>query len=379
MDPEGVVPDSWIVMAGNRIRARGTGPSWRAHVSSPADVVDACGAYLTAGFIDLHCHGGGGSSVTGDLDTVIETHSRHGTTRLIASLVSAPIPVLCDQLAAIARRAASDPRVLGSHLEGPFLANGYCGAHDPSALVDATDRDVLALLEAAAGTLLQVTLAPERPGARAALDAMRAAGVTVAVGHTASNFNEAQQAFEAGASILTHAFNGMPVMHHRDPGPLLAAIGSPTCVIEVISDGVHVHAEMVSFLFRSAPGRVAIITDAMAAAGAGDGTYELGALLVEVRDGIARLATGGSIAGSTLTMDAALRHTVHLCGVPLPAAIASMTSIPARAIDRQDLGRLSPGHLADAVLLTRDLIVSAVWANGERVRMLPEMGVGDAK
>lgn len=367
VDPEGTSSDTWIELRGARISARGTGASWRRHASPDAQLVDARGRLLAAGFIDLHCHGGGGASVTADIDTVLATHVRHGSTRLVASLVSASIPELCAQLAALARTADEDGRLLGSHLEGPFLDHAHRGAHHPEAVRDATRDDVDALIASARGTLVQVTLAPERPGGVDAIAALRAQGVIVAIGHTAATFHQTQEALRAGATMLTHAFNGMPGLHHRAPGPVLAALQSHACVLEVISDGVHVHPDMVELLFRLAPGRVTLVSDAMAAAGAGDGDYRLGSLDVRVRDGVARLASGDSIAGSTLTLDAALRHTVQRCGVPLHDAVAAVTATPARTIGREgDLGRLRPGHRADALILREDLTVAAVWADGVR-------------
>lgn len=367
IDSDGIRSDSWIEIRGTRLWARGTGTSWRRQASPAAAVVDARGSLMCAGFIDLHCHGGGGASVTSDIATVLATHVRHGTTRLVASLVSAPVPELCTQLAALARTAGADPRLLGSHLEGPFLEPAYRGAHDPAAVRDATSADIDALVAAADGTLVQVTVAPERAGGREAIAALRARGIVVAIGHTAADLDHAAEAFRAGATVLTHAFNGMPGLHHRAPGPVLAAVHSPDCTLEVISDGVHVHPDMVNLLFRLAPGRVALVTDAMAAAGAGDGHYRLGSLDVRVHEGVARLAVGDSIAGSTLTMDAALRHTVQQCGVPVHEAVAAITSTPARTIGRAgELGHLRAGYRADVVVLRSDLTVDAVWVDGLR-------------
>ena len=174
-----------------------------------------------------------------------------------------------------------------------------------------------------------------------------------------AGFAACEAAFDAGATILTHAFNAMPGLHHRDPGPVGAAASDPRVTLEVIADGVHLHPEMVRLAFRAAPGRIALVTDAMAAAGAADGRYDLGSLEVDVVDSVARLARGGAIAGSTLTQDAALRRAVA-AGVTLVDAVAALTSTPARAIGRAgDLGALAPGFFADAVLLSADLDVRA--------------------
>ena len=193
----------------------------------------------------------------------------------------------------------------------------------------------------------------------------------MAVGHTAATYAETQAAFEAGASILTHAFNAMREIHHRAPGPVAAAFQAPGVTLEVINDGVHVHSNVVNMLFASAPGRIALVTDAMAAACAGDGQYELGSLNVIVTDGVARLSDSGVIAGSTLTMDAAVRRAITDVGLSVPQAVAAATAVPARAVGREgDLGSLAPGFAADAVLLDRDFRVRAVWAAGVELPLI---------
>lgn len=360
--------DSWVRFEGQRIESRGVGDAWRAETRPGDPVIDASGRTLVPGFIDLHCHGGGGASVEeGSLaiERLLDIHGAHGTTRSVLSLVTAPVDVLAARLETIADVAATEPRVLGAHLEGPFLDREFRGAHDPAFLRAADDEAVDELLAAAGGVLRQVTIAPEHLGAASAIARFIDAGVVVAVGHTGADFAAARRAFDAGASLLTHAFNGMRGIHHRAPGPVLAAMQCEHVTLEVINDGVHVHPAVVSLAFTSASGRIALITDAMAAAGSVDGVYRLGSLDVIVDGGIARVADGGSIAGSTLTQDAALRRAVVDCGIDLVDAVAALTSVPAKAIGRDaDLGRLEPGFAADAVLLTDDLEVERVWAAG---------------
>jgi len=384
-----ITADAWVAFAGDDVAAVGSGDGWRA-LAQPGGalaetgtrgagagcaITDAAGRWLVPGFIDLHCHGGGGAAFDDGPDAIgraLATHHRHGTTRLVLSLVTAARPDLEARLAAVADAAEADPLVLGAHLEGPFLADKFRGAHDPALLRAPDPEDVAALLAAGRGTLRQWTLAPELPGAMAALRTLVDAGVAVAVGHTAAGYDAALAAFDAGASILTHAFNAMPGLHHREPGPVAAAFRSPGVTLELINDGVHVHPEMVRLAFTGAPGRVALVSDAMAAAGAADGTYRLGTLPVTVHGGVARLAgTGdaeGAIAGSTLTLDAALRRAVRAAGIPLADAVTALTWTPARAIGRgADLGLLAPGYQADAVLLDEDLAVTAVFAAGRPV------------
>jgi len=365
------VADAWVRFDGDRVAARGIGDAWRDDLPVDASVTDAAGRTLVPGFIDLHCHGAGGASVEEGaeaIQTLLAVHTAHGTTRTVLSLVTAAVDLLCDRLQVIAGVAASDPRVLGAHLEGPFLDHDFRGAHDPLQLRAADAATVERLLEASGGTLRQITIAPEHPGAAEAIARFVDAGVAVAVGHTGADFETALAAFGAGASILTHAFNGMRGIHHRAPGPVVAAMHADHVTLEVINDGVHVHPDVVRLAFAGAHGRVALVTDAMAAAGAADGAYRLGSLGVVVEGGVARLLEGGSIAGSTLTQDGALRRAVVDCGIPLDEAVGAVTVAPAAAIGRaHDLGRLDPGYAADAVLLTPDLDVEAVWGAGARL------------
>ena len=365
-----VTHNTWVLFDGDRVGATGTGDDWLAAVAGAPDAVvtDADGGWLTPGFIDLHNHGGGGAAFDdgpGAIRTAIELHQRHGTTRFVVSLVTATVPELAERVGMVASLAAEDPRVLGSHLEGPFLDVGHKGAHDPALLRSATPADIELLLERARGTLRQITLAPELPGGMEAVRAFVDAGVVVAVGHTGADYEQTRAAFDAGATILTHAFNGMDGIHHRSPGPVAAATRTPGVTLEVINDGIHVHPEVVRMAFAAAPGRVALITDAMAAAGEADGDYLLGTLQVQVRDGVARLSDGGSIAGSTLTQDDALRRAVQEVGVGVEEAVLALTGTPAAAIGRaDDLGRLAPGYAADAVLLDDDFRVLQVWSGG---------------
>ena len=369
VDGERTTDDAWVLFDGEGIAAVGTGDDR----PDAATVVDAAalagaGAILTPGFIDIHGHGGAGFAYDDGPDAIRAAramHRSHGTTRAVLSLVTAPLETLERRAAMIADLVETDADILGSHLEGPFLDPGHKGAHDLALLRAPEAAAVERLLAAGRGTVRQVTLAPELPGGLEAVRAVVAAGAAAAVGHTDADAAMCRAAFDAGATILTHAFNAMPPLHHREPGPVGAAASDPRVTLEVIADGVHLAPEIVRLAFSAAPGRVALVTDAMAAAGAADGRYDLGSLAVDVVDGTARLVEGGAIAGSTLTQDAALRFSVA-CGVPLAEAVAALTTVPARAIGRDDLGALAPGCAADAVLLSRELDVRAVWTAGVR-------------
>jgi N-acetylglucosamine-6-phosphate deacetylase len=368
------VEDAWVRLDEGRVAATGIGESWRRFAQPHDTIIDGSAeaegdAILTAGFIDIHGHGGAGESYDDGPEAVRAAramHRAHGTTRAVISLVTAPLDALERRAAMVADLTATDADILGSHLEGPFLDPGHKGAHEEALLRAPEPAAVERLLAAGRGTIRQVTLAPELPGALHAIRLIAAAGAAAAVGHTGADLAQTRAAFAAGATILTHAFNAMPGLHHRDPGPVAAAAADPRVTLEVIADGVHLHPEIVRIAFASAPGRIALVTDAMAAAGHADGHYELGPLGVDVADGVARLTRGGAIAGSTLTQDAALRHAVG-AGVPLAEAVRALTATPARAIGRgEDLGSLAVGAIADAVLLTDRLEVRSVWTAGVR-------------
>jgi len=366
-------PDAWVAFTGGTVSGVGSGAGWRALRVPGAEVTDAAGRWLAPGFIDIHCHGGGGFAFDDGADAIrgaLAVHHRHGTTRAVLALGTARQGDLESRLAAVADAAETNPLVLGAHLEGPFLDNGFRGAHDPALLRAPDGESVARLLTAARGHLRQWTLAPELPGAPEAIRTLVDAGVAVAVGHSSADYATALAAFEAGASILTHAFNGMRGIHHRAPGPVAAATRAPGVTLEIINDGVHVHPEVVRLAFAGAPGRIALISDAMAATGSDDGEYMLGSLAVTVTGGVARLSSAagadGAIAGSTLTLDVALRRAVAEVGIPIEEAVTALTETPARAIGRgRDLGQLAVGYAADAVLLGSGLEVDAVFAAGQ--------------
>ena len=366
-----ILEDGWVRIEDGIVAARGSGSDW----TTADEVVDATtvagtGALLTPGFIDIHGHGGAGAAFDDGVEAIRTgraLHRAHGTTRAVISLVTASVDALAESVAAIADLTETDADVLGSHLEGPFLDPGHHGAHEPSLLRHPTAGDVARLLDAGRGTIRQITIAPELPGGLDAIRQIVAAGTAAAVGHTDADAATAVAAFEAGASILTHAFNAMPGIHHRAPGPVLAAAADHRVVLEVIADNVHLDPHVIKLVFDSAPGRVALITDAMAAAGSADGHYDLGAVSVTVEDGVARADDTGSIAGSTLTQDVALRRAVQ-AGATLPAAVLALTETPARAIGRDAvLGRLREGLLGDAVLLDADLRVARVWTGARLI------------
>ena len=368
IDELGEAPDAWVLFDGAVIAASGSGLASAPHADASMDLG---GARLVPGFIDLHGHGGGGHSYDdggAELAAALAAHRAHGTTRSVISLVANPLGEMRERLGEIAVLSAVDPLVLGSHLEGPFLAPGQRGAHNADFLRVPDPDSVESLLAAARGTMRQVTIAPELPGALEVIAELAAAGVTVAVGHTEATFEQTRDAFDAGARMLTHAFNAMPGIHHRAPGPVLAALEDSRVTLELILDGRHVHPDVARLLFGDAPGRVALITDAMAAAAADDGDYRLGSLNVTVRGGLAVLSGTSTIAGSTLTQDVALQLALSEVGLDPAVAVAALTAVPARALGLGDhLGLLEPGYAADAVVLDADGSVTHVWADGRQL------------
>ena len=364
--------DAFVAFGDGRVLATGTGSAWRELAGADADIFDGAGHVLTPGLIDIHNHGGAGASYDegGEaIRTARQLHLEHGTTRQLLSLMTASPDILIPQLQVAAAETRRDPTILGIHLEGPFLAHQYCGAHNPALLRDPDIDLVRQFLGASDGNLRQVTMAPELARFAESAGMLLEAGVVVAAGHTAATFEQARAAIEAGASLLTHTFNGMRGVHHRSPGPVLAFVDAPSGWLEVINDDVHVRPEVIRMLCRLAPGRVALVSDAMAAAGAGDGLYRLSNRVVEVIGGVARLAGEKALAGSTLTLDVAVAHAVQKVGLTPLAAIEAATVVPAQILGLEDqFGRLEPGYVADAALFDRDWQILGVWADGRRVR-----------
>lgn len=371
LDAHGQVDDFWMLVEGDSIVATGSGPQ---HPDA-ATSVDIAGHWLVPGFIDLHGHGGGGHAYDDGPEEILAalaTHRAHGTTRSVISLVANPLAMLRTSLETIADLTEVDPLILGSHLEGPFLAADNRGAHSLDYLREPEPLEVEELLGAARGTLRQLTIAPELPGALEAIDVLVEAGVAVAIGHTMADEALAHEAFDRGARILTHAFNAMPGIHHRKPGPVVAAFEDERVTLELILDGRHVHPSVAHLAFGAAPGRIALVTDAMAAAGSSDGDYSLGSLTVAVRDGLAMLRGTTTIAGSTLTQDVALRCAIEAARVSAKDAVTALTLTPARALGLDHRhGLLAAGYAADAVLLDHEWSVTGVWADGRSLEPLP--------
>jgi N-acetylglucosamine-6-phosphate deacetylase len=353
--PDGVIEDGYVRIADDRIVEIGR---------STGDTVHS-GHWLLPGFVDIHVHGGGGHSfTTGDPDSARQAaafHLRHGTTTLLASLVTAPHELMLAATKAYAPLVAEGV-LAGVHLEGPYLSHARCGAQNPAYLRDPSTVELVGLLD---GVVRMVTIAPELPGALDAIRLLAERGVTAAVGHTDATYEQTLAAVAAGASVGTHLFNGMRPPHHREPGPVFALLRSANVVCELVADGVHLHDGTLTFAVEVAgPDRIALITDALPPAGAADGRYDLGGQSINVVDGIARLARNGAIAGSTLTLDAAVRRCVRL-GLSIVDTARMASSTPARVLGMADeVGRIAVGHRADLVVLDGNLDVVRVMRSG---------------
>ena len=262
----------------------------------------------TNGYTDIHCHGGGGFSFSDpNLDNVrkaIAMHRSHGTTRLMASLVTEPIDVLVQQINRLSPLVDSG-EFMGIHLEGPYLSHAKCGAHDPSLLRNPDLTEIQSLIDAGQGNILMVTIAPELPGALETIELMVKNDITVAIGHSAATYDQAIAAMNAGATVATHFYNGMPKFNEAEHSITHAVLEDPRVQLELILDGHHLSDEIVKIVIEKANDRIILITDAMAAAGSADGNYKIGDLEVVVQGGAARLVSNGSLAGSALTLDVA--------------------------------------------------------------------------
>ena len=370
---DGTVGPGWVELAGERISAVGSGAPPRTPDTDFGDAV------LVPGFVDVHVHGGAGAAFPdGDVDAALQAvrfHRAHGSTTMLASLVAAAPDELLKAVDALAE-LVTDGELAGVHLEGPWLATARCGAHDPLQLRDPDPAELDRLLRAGAGAVRMVTLAPELAGGLDAVRRITGAGAIAALGHTDATYALTKDAIAAGARMGTHLFNAMAPVHHREPGPAVALLEDPRVTVELVTDGLHVHPALWEHVLRAAgAGRVAAVTDAMAAAGMPDGEYHLGALRVAVRDRVARLPGTGTIAGSTATTDELfaniVRHAATSREEALLRAVAMTSTTPAKAMGLADVGAIEVGRRADLVVLTADLKVQEVYRRGDKIPRHP--------
>lgn len=385
---QGLVPDALVLCAGERILWAGPAAHAPAELLPEDSRVLEHDGLILPGLVDLHCHGGGGASFPDSegaeemLAAVLE-HRRHGTTSLVASLVTADAATLREKVAQLTG-LHRDGEIAAIHLEGPFLSEARRGAQNPDHLTDGDPALVRELAEIAGGALATMTVAPEAAGADEVIDALAGSGAVPSLGHTDGGSAEMTRAVDRSIAALrrsrgrsplptaTHLFNGMRPIHHRDPGPALAALDAASrgeMVVEVIADGVHLDARTVAHVFAlAAEDHVVLVTDAMAAAGMADGRYRLGALDVTVAEGVATLTEGGAIAGGTAHLVEVLRHAVLEAGVELVAAVRAASTVPARVLGLEDeIGSLAAGRRADVLMVDRALRPVTVLRGGREV------------
>jgi N-acetylglucosamine-6-phosphate deacetylase len=369
------IPDAVVVVQGSKIAAIGA----RGKIDLPRGVreVLAPGQTVVPGFVDIHIHGAGGRDVMEgtreSLEIISATVAARGTTSLVATTVTASEKETRESVADIANfilHSSEFParelsaEILGIHFEGPFISPARRGVHPAKWIARPSPEMLAQFLEAARGTAQILTLAPELPGALDLIAVARRAGLVVSLGHTDATYEQAQAGIEAGASHAAHVFNAMRPFSHRGTGVIGAVLTSPKVSAELIADGVHVDEPAMRILIElKSPERVILVSDGMSATGMPDGKYQLGMFEVKVSGGVARNAEG-KLAGSTLTLDRALRNIVAL-GVPLSSALRMLTANPARQIGLGTRkGILAPGADADLVFLDEKLEVAGVMTRG---------------
>ena len=379
LTPDEEISDGIIIVEGSRIAAVGHRDTTR--IPAGASDFVAAGMTVVPGFIDLHIHGAGGHDVMEGnaraLDRICATVARHGTTSIVATTVTASVEDTCHSLEGIARyirnheksefaskenRATAE--ILGVHLEGPFISKAQRGVHPPDAIAKPSIEILDKFVKAADGLVRILTIAPELPGALQVISHAAAAKIVVALGHTDADYEQARAAIDAGARHCVHIYNAMRPFAHRDPGVIGAIFTDPDVTAEVIADLVHVAGPAIQVLIGTKGfDTVLLVSDGIAATGMPDGNYRLGNFEVSVKDGVARNSEG-KLAGSTLTLDRALRNVVAL-GVPMTDAVRMATVLPARRLGLAGKkGIIAEGADADLVALTPDLRVAAVMTRG---------------
>ncbi|MFD0677452.1 MULTISPECIES: N-acetylglucosamine-6-phosphate deacetylase [unclassified Paenibacillus] len=380
--PDGVIEHGWVHLVDGLIEEIGSLSDNSNNVPpvtlyEHAEVIDGRNGWLLPGFIDVHVHGGYGHDFmdadSAGLDAITQFHAQHGTSVMLATTVTAPksdIDKVLSRVSHYRESAMPYAQLLGVHLEGPFISAKWPGAQNPEHIT----APQLAWLEDWTQRFPELirmqTLAPENEGALPYIEALASKGIIAALGHTNASYEQVQLAVEHGLSHAVHSFNAMRALHHREPGTVGAVMSNPAIMAEVIADGHHVHPAVIGLLAKlKGPDNLLLITDAISAAGLGNGDYQLGGLDVVVLDGVARLKEGDSLAGSTLTMIDAFRYAVQNAGISVEHASRMASANPARRLGiDQVTGALQPGKQADVLLLDEQLELGRVWIQGRVIR-----------
>ncbi|GIP37253.1 N-acetylglucosamine-6-phosphate deacetylase [Paenibacillus sp. J31TS4] len=370
---DGIIENGSLLLEDGRIAWMGDADAEGAPTSFEGETVDAQGSYLLPGFIDIHVHGGGGSdfmdATPEALDAITGFHAKQGTT----AMLSTPLTNSYENLTAAVRNTAEYmasempyAQILGVHLEGPFFNVKWKGAQNPKYIVPPSTEWLEEWNNAYPGVLKIVTLAPEIEGATQVIEWLTAQGIVASAGHTDASYDVVSEATRHGLCHAVHTYNAMTPLHHRNPGTVGAVMTHDAITAEIIADGIHVHPAAVKVLVKTkGTDRVILITDAMSAAGLGDGSYSLGGLSVTVRNGQARLTEGDSLAGSILTMIEGFRFLVNQVGVSVQEASRMASGNPARRVGAADrIGSLAVGKQADVLLVSPELELQRSWIKG---------------
>ncbi len=379
LTPNEMIDIGWLHIENGKIQALRQGvPPTQLSSQLSATTVDVEGQWVAPGFIDIHVHGADGMEVMDGTPLAVRTigrfHAMHGTTAWLPTTLTASFDALKRSLQAVqtVRMDVSAPNgatVLGVHLEGPFISQNRMGAQNPNYVLPPTIDMMKQLAGVAPGLIRKVTIAPEQEGALDVIRWMRAKGIIASIGHTNGTYTDTMRGIEAGASHATHLFNAMQGLHHRDGGVVGACLLSDKVLCELIADGHHVDSEVMKLVVRiKGKERIALITDAISATGKPNGCYQLGGLDILVKDGKSVLSDGHTLAGSTLTMDGAVRNMVRRVGVSLMDAVEMASATPARELGVQgQKGAIAVGYDADLVLLDEALTVTRTFVQGREV------------
>lgn len=338
-------------------------------VQDDEPVIDATDCYVIPGLVDIHFHGSAGADMSdGDVEGLHKMgayEASRGITAMCPATMTLPQEVLLK--AALAAKAyvpaENEAALVGINMEGPYISPGKVGAQNPEYVRNPDIEEFKALQEASGGLFKLVDIAPEEPNADVFIETL-ADDVRISVAHTTANYDTAEAAFAKGARHMTHLYNAMPGLHHREPGPIPAAVEHPEVTAEIIADGVHIHPAMVRLAFKLfGDDRMILVSDTLRAAGLGDGVYDLGGQDVTVKGPVATIEAG-NLAGSVSDLMRCLTVAVKDMDIPLVSAVKASTINPARAIGLEDRGVIAPGYVADAVVLDQDLSIKAVVVRG---------------